>query len=116
MSKPFQFSIRQMLCTVALLGVAAQLAELFIAARLDRLRCLAFRGQSNSLFSSRKEDCFYGQGQRQREAPEPNRRSRTAEAEPPKPNRLGQIGPYALSWDARWEIAAPFEPREENMR
>ncbi len=36
MSRSFQFSVRQMLGTVALLGVAAQLGELFFASRLDR--------------------------------------------------------------------------------
>jgi hypothetical protein len=36
MSKPFQFSMRQMFGTVALLTVAAQLPVLFFASRLDR--------------------------------------------------------------------------------
>jgi hypothetical protein len=36
MSKPFQFSMRQMFGTVALVTVAARLAVLFFASRLDR--------------------------------------------------------------------------------
>ncbi|HEV2969587.1 MAG TPA: hypothetical protein VGY55_06320 [Pirellulales bacterium] len=36
MSKPVQFSMRQMFGTVALVSMAAQLAVLFFASRLDR--------------------------------------------------------------------------------
>jgi len=36
MNKPFQFSMRRMLGTVALFGLTVLLAVLFLAARLDR--------------------------------------------------------------------------------